>query len=260
MQYWQSTFFAANQSSYLMRCWLPTQPAPADGYPLLFMLDGDWILPSITSFLQQQPQGCDFVIATLGFDLERQAARQRRSYEYTPVPPAPYAAIDPRTPSWPAGGAPYLLDFIQHQALPELQKLAPINRQRLGLFGHSYGGLFTLYVFLKQPHLFKHYIAASPSLWWYEPFMQTQATLLPPLSLPTELSLLIGDQEQLRPKPADPQAPRPEGIPTSRFLQQFIDGLPPTANLNHQLHVYPGADHGRMLGLATEFALQAFKA
>lgn len=260
MHYWESTLIASNQRTYLIRLWAPNSPAPEHGYPLLFLLDGDWIQPHIESFLLRQPRKLNFAITTLGFNVERQAARQRRSYEYTPTPPPPHHAVDPRQPTWSAGGAAELLAFIQKQALPTLQQKITINTQRLGLFGHSYGGLFSLYVLLNQPSLFKHYIAASPSLWWYHPFMQEQAALLPKLKRSTQLNILIGSQEQWRPKPIVSDAPRPEGIPTLRFLNQFLEQLPDSSQLKKQLHIYPDADHGSMLGLATEFALREFAA
>lgn len=260
MQLWQSLLTSANQRTYLCRLWVPETPPSAQGFPLLLMLDGDWIHHHIVSFLERQARPINFAIASIGFNLERQAARQRRSYDYSPVPPAPYAAVDPRMPNWPAGGADALLQFISEQLLPQLQQRAPLNVDRLGLFGHSYGGLFTLYTLLTQPHLFKHYIAASPSLWWYHPYMQTRALQLPVLHRSTQLNVLIGGQEQWRPKPADPNAPRPDGIPTVRFLDEFMHQLPISSQLKNQRLVFPEADHGAMLGLATEFALREFAA
>ena len=260
MRQWQSTLISATQRPYLCRLWVPESPAPAQGFPLLVMLDGDWIQHHIESFVECQPRPINFAIASIGFNVARQAARQRRSYDYTPVPPPPHAPVDPRMPDWAAGGADELVQFIRTQLLPQLQQQASLDLNRLGLFGHSYGGLFTLYTLLTYPNLFKHYIAASPSLWWYHPFMQNQAVHLPPLQRSTQLNVLIGDQEQWRPKPADPTAPRPAGIPTSRFLDAFMDQLPYCSQLKTQRHRFPDADHGAMLGLATAFALREFAA
>lgn len=260
MQFWQHTLRAPNGSDYLLRLWSPQDPAPAEGYPLLLLLDGDWIHDHVRLFLARQPRHINYAIATLGFGLERPAARQRRSYDYTPLPPPPHEAVDPREPNWPCGGAVDLMAFIQQQVLPTIQQQLSIDPTRLGLYGHSYGGLFVLYSLLTQPHLFKHYISASPSLWWYAPFMQNLAAQLPELTRRIQLSVLIGGKEQWRPKPADPQAPRPEGIPTLRFLEPFLTQLPQRSQLKQQLHIYPEAEHGAMLGLSTEFALLEFMA
>lgn len=242
---------------YHIHLWTPPSQ---HAVPLLLLLDGDWIHNHVQQFLQRQPRPLNYAIATLGFGLARPEARQRRSFEYTPIPPAPHPAVDPRVPNWLAGGAPALLHTIQTRLLPLLNQHAVIHPQRLGLFGHSYGGLFVLWALLQQPELFQHYISASPSLWWYHPFMQQHASHLPPLSTRLQLDLLIGEQEQWRPKPATPDAPRPAGIPTLGFLQAFLQHLPRSSQLKQQLRLYPEADHGAMLGLATEFALTEFMA
>lgn len=272
MQYWQ-TDLASNQKGvgypyedpYVLRLWSPIAPAPKKGYPLLFMLDGDWVQDHIVQFLNRQPRPLNYAIASIGFGtVERQMARQRRSYSYTPVPPAPIQAVDPRQPTWLCGGADHLLQLLRETALPcliqQAKKTTTINPHRMGLYGHSYGGLFVLYTLLTQPHLFRHYIAASPSLWWYAPFMQQLAPHLPSLTQRTRLDLLIGGKEQWRPTPADPTAPRPAGRLTKVFLDQFVDALPkPIPNqLAQQLRIYPDAEHGTMLGLSTEFALSEF--
>lgn len=272
MQYWQ-TKLASNQKKLgypydepcVLRVWSPTAPAPKMGYPLLFMLDGDWIQDHIVQFLNRQPRPINYAIASIGFgEVTRQIARQRRSYLYTPTPPAPIQAIDPRQPAWRCGGADHMLELLHETALPcliqQTKKTTIIDPDRVGLYGHSYGGLFVLYTLLTQPHLFRHYIAASPSLWWYAPFMQQLAPHLPALTQRTRLDLLIGGKEQWRPKPADPSAPRPNGTLTKVFLDQFLAALPKPipSQLAQQLRIYPDADHGTMLSLSTEFALSEF--
>lgn len=260
MQYKHTELHKQGQP-YTLRLWEPVTPAPKGGHPLLFMLDGDWIHAHLLQFLQRQPRALNYAIACIGFgDIERQLARQRRSYDYTPAPHPPTPKVDPRQPNWPCGGGDDFLQLIQAQALPWLQQQCPINPLRLGLYGHSYGGLFVLYTLLTQPNLFQHYIAASPSLWWYAPYMQELAAQLPPLSKRTRLDLLIGGKEQWRPQPPTPDAPRPAGIPTQRFLDQFLNQLPASTQLAQQLRVYPDAEHGTMLGLSTEFALLEFLA
>lgn len=270
MQFWQTELVSHQKrihypydEPYVLRVWIPTAPAPKKGYPLLFMLDGDWIQDHIVQFLNRQPRPLNYMIASIGFGpVERQIARQRRSYTYTPVPPAPTLAVDPRQPKWLCGGADDFLQLLCDIALPCLMQhvaqTTVINPRRMGLYGHSYGGLFVLYTLLKQPHLFRHYIAASPSLWWYAPYMHQLANQLPLLTQRTRLDLLIGGKEEWRPKPADPNTPRPAGISTQIFLDQFITELPTPSQLAQQLRIYPDAEHGTMLGLATEFALSEF--
>ena len=57
---------------------------------------------------------------------------------------------------------------VQTCALP----IYPIDAQRQTLFGHSYGGLFTLYTLVTKPQTFQGYVAASPSIWWYRGYVE----------------------------------------------------------------------------------------
>lgn len=85
----------------------------------------------------------------------------RRGYDLTPP-----------TPDCPEteGGADEFLDFITtrvrahvHQRLKDTRNAAP---GREALYGHSFGGLFTLHTLFNKPSSFDCYIASSPSIWY----------------------------------------------------------------------------------------------
>ena len=78
---------------------------------------------------------------------------------------------DPLTAGRQNGGAPAFLDLIAQQIRPRVAQLVPVNPAQQTLWGHSYGGLFTLYALFTRPELFSHYIAADPSLWWHNGLM-----------------------------------------------------------------------------------------
>jgi predicted alpha/beta superfamily hydrolase len=44
--------------------------------------------------------------------------------------------------------------------------MVAVNPGRRTLFGHSFGGLFTLYAFFERPALFANWVAASPTIYW----------------------------------------------------------------------------------------------
>jgi uncharacterized protein len=95
-----------------------------------------------------------------------------RTYDCTP--PAAVLKLPPRLDgtSWPrTGGADAFLDFITQDLKPTIEREFPIDAGRQALFGHSFGGLFTLHALFTRPHLFDSYIAASPSIWWNECFV-----------------------------------------------------------------------------------------
>ncbi|OAA71424.1 hypothetical protein ISF_01975 [Cordyceps fumosorosea ARSEF 2679] len=66
------------------------------------------------------------------------------------------------------GDADKFLDFIQNHVMVNVQEtLFPhVQLTRKALFGHSYGGVFSLHTLFTRPCLFDFYIAASPTIWW----------------------------------------------------------------------------------------------
>ncbi|KAG6102364.1 hypothetical protein E4U14_006692 [Claviceps sp. LM454 group G7] len=70
------------------------------------------------------------------------------------------------------GEADNFLAAIQHDIMPFVEKslfghLSFGEKSiRRGLFGHSYGGLFSLNALYTKPMLFDAIIAASPTIWW----------------------------------------------------------------------------------------------
>ncbi|TEA77071.1 hypothetical protein ERE07_17225 [Allopusillimonas ginsengisoli] len=44
-----------------------------------------------------------------------------------------------------------MLALIRHRIMPWVHAAAPVNSQLQYLYGHSYGGLFTLYALATQP-------------------------------------------------------------------------------------------------------------
>jgi predicted alpha/beta superfamily hydrolase len=68
------------------------------------------------------------------------------------------------------GEADKFLDFIQNDVMTYVERIIfphiPLSTNRKALFGHSYGGLFTLSALFTRPALFDFFIAASPTIWW----------------------------------------------------------------------------------------------
>ncbi len=64
------------------------------------------------------------------------------------------------------GRAEDFLHFINNQVKPLINKTYNVNKYNQTLVGHSFGGLFGLYVLFNHSDSFKRYVIASPSLWW----------------------------------------------------------------------------------------------
>lgn len=85
---------------------------------------------------------------------------RRRNLDLTP--PSPTSAAPAH------GGADNFIKFIAEQVKPFVRStiLAGSTVGREALFGHSYGGLCTLYTLFTHPGLFDCFFAGSPSIWY----------------------------------------------------------------------------------------------
>jgi len=63
------------------------------------------------------------------------------------------------------GGADNFLKFFEQELIPYIEKNYRTQPYRV-FSGHSFGGLFAINAFLTKPELFNAYISVSPSLWW----------------------------------------------------------------------------------------------
>lgn len=104
-------------------------------------------------------QGGGLIVA-IGYPLHDRVFSPRRNNDLT----LPYRP----TASGPFGGADHFLDFIEQTVKPFIANdvLAGSTVGREALFGHSLGGLFSLYSLFTRPSLFDCILPISPSIWW----------------------------------------------------------------------------------------------
>ncbi|MEX6631933.1 alpha/beta hydrolase [Hyphococcus lacteus] len=139
----------------------PEEPAPPEGYPVLYRLDGTTsfaIAAEYANRLGRYTGMSPGIIVGIGY-----AGPSRRRLDYTPdVAPGIEFLSNPD----PTGGADEFLTFIADSLIPAIENDFPINSNRRSISGYSLGGLFVTQALLKRPELFRTYIASSPSLWW----------------------------------------------------------------------------------------------
>ena len=145
---------------------VPSQAAPAAGYPVLFALDGNASFPTLALMARmagwRHASGITPpVVVAIGYPGEQDYG-VGRGRDYTP----PSGAPGDKTGT--SGGVELFLDFIERELKPLVTTLAPIDPSRQALFGHSFGGLCTLYALFNRPAMFQTYLAASPSIWYGE--------------------------------------------------------------------------------------------
>ncbi|WP_232628675.1 alpha/beta hydrolase-fold protein [Methylobacterium sp. Leaf118] len=153
--------------------YVPPGEAPATGWPVLTLLDGNALIGTAIDIERVQAAypsgsgiGSRFAIVAIGYPTDDAYDGVGRSRDYTPPPGRTYPPYKPGGPELQTGGAAAFLEFVTTELRGEIERRCPIDRSRQALFGHSFGGLFVLYALANAPGAFSSWIAASPSIYW----------------------------------------------------------------------------------------------
>ena len=225
---------------------VPEGPVPAQGHPVLWTLDGNTAFPLMAALLRQRAarpadvRGVVPVIVGLGLPTEGAYDQVARADDYT-------------LPSATGGGqADRFLDAMERQLKPWLAQQLPVDAARQTLFGHSFGGLFTLYALFTRPTLFQRHVAASPSIWWGERailgyrdnFLQR---VMSPGEQPHHLLVTAGSLEEGMPGASAERLQRQRErrqVSSARELVQSLSGVP---KLRPEFRLLDGEDHGSLV-------------
>lgn len=232
---------------------LPDQPAPPEGYPVLYALDGNASFPLLAPLARQYAarpgamRGTPPIVVGLGYATDAAYDMDARTDDYTLAPHAGRPRADT------------LLDFLEHGLRPWLARQTSLDPQRQTLFGHSYGGLFTLYALFTRPALFSRHVAASPSIWWGErallPYRDRFIEQAAPLAAPTTVLVTAGSLEEGAPHP-DPERARRQAerrqVGSARELVQSLQHVP---RLQATFRLLDGEDHGGVMPRSAALAL-----
>ncbi|MDC7684461.1 alpha/beta hydrolase-fold protein [Asticcacaulis sp. BYS171W] len=233
------------ERKYRVEVAIPNRLPPNGGYPSLWLCDGNAAFMALTAAqVEKEP---DLALVALGYDAEVRFDLRSRNYDYTPAVNGE-GTVDEVKREWRAGGADVFLALLQKEVWRTLSADIALDETRRGLWGHSYGGLFVLHTLYRHPSLFTAYVAASPSLWWYE----GSAFAAPPLhSDARPVLLMTGDAESHKREIPGRQLPSPD---------QTVAEIRATAARLSTLHkvqtlVLPGLGHGAMFKASLEAAL-----
>jgi predicted alpha/beta superfamily hydrolase len=231
------------------RIWIgqPRQPAPAQGYPVLWMLDGNAAVGVFDeALLEALAKGRAPLLVAIGYQTPLRIERNARTRDYTLQRPGLAVQQDPLT-GVPSGGAEAFLDLLHDRIRPLIARQLPLDDSDQTLWGHSYGGLLVLHTLFTRPQLFNHYAAASPSLWWDEQLLfEESARLKTPGA---SLLLMRGGAE-----PASPKSP-PEAQP-DRLARQMVERLQGVSGLRVDYHSFDGMSHGETLPASLRYLMQ----
>lgn len=242
---------ADGQRHYRLWVGTPNRPAPASGYPVLWMLDGNAALGALDSQqLAKLAAGQAPLLVAVGYQTEQRIERAGRTYDYTPALPGQAEQRDPLT-GQPSGGVDAFLDLLTERMRPMVAGLAPIDLQRQTLWGHSYGGLAVLHALFTRPGAFSDYAAASPSLWWHDGAIVHEAQGLEQRlgNTPARLLLMRGSEE-----PANPRAPVKGDV--ERPARELAADLAKVKGLQVRFERFEGLDHGQMLGASLKTVIE----
>jgi uncharacterized protein len=143
----------------------PSAAAPANGYPVMYVLDPSTAFATLVDTVRNQEQMFGPVVV-VGVGYASEAEEENRTLDLTPpTDPANLPAGMPN--GWGStGGNDAFLSFLVDELKPAIAKAVAVDPGRQALFGHSLGGLFVLHALFVRSDSFDTYIAGSPSIWW----------------------------------------------------------------------------------------------
>lgn len=263
-----------NGAVYRIFIYCPPGDAPEQGWPVLYMTDGNAVIGTAVDVMRAQasyPSGTNVgygVVVTIGYPLDAAYDPLRRSWDLSPPPGQTYPPFFENSPVVKTGGAEEFLEFIEKQIKPLVEATHPIDRSRQALFGHSFGGLFVLYSLFTSPSAFTTWIAASPSIYWEDRVIDQfypSFAAAPKTSENARLFLSCGEYE------TDKLAPFQLGATdeTERLKQKKVtlndvnamelverlNGLPGRP-IQAQFEIHPGENHMSLLPVAVNRAIQ----
>jgi len=226
------------------RLWIgkPDRPAPAAGYPVLWMLDGNAAIGALDAdLLNKLAAGQAPLLVAVGYQTDQRIERAGRTYDYTPTLPGQAQQLDPLT-GQPSGGVELFFELLHQRMRPMVASVAPIDPARQTLWGHSFGGLAVLHALFTRPGEFSDYAAASPSLWWHDGAIVAEAEGLQQRlgdSRP-RLQVMRGAEEAARPRgPVTRDGHKPALALTAKLAE--VQGL------QVRFERFDGLGHGPML-------------
>jgi predicted alpha/beta superfamily hydrolase len=241
----RSTIFdveAPGGDSYAAMVAWPEGEAPASGWPVLYILDGEdnfaiFALTARRLARARERSGIEpgIVVGIAAGPLAR------RVRDYTPSVPG--YRVPPGRPAagLQTGGADAFLDMLETRLMPDVRRRWPVDTRRETLAGHSFGGLLAIHALLTRPAMVDQAVAVSPSFWFGDGLLTREAAAAAGTG---PIHIFTGEKEQGATAAAEAFAAalrtKPEG------------GSPPPVELAGQSH------GGTMLAAAAQTIAAAF--
>lgn len=181
----------------------PSAPAPAGGYPILYVLDGNAMFAGFAEARRIHGFGSGgidkMIVVGVGHPGE-QIYDARRMFDFTATIETP--ALKQAFAQYQSGGRDRFAKFLLDELRPAIEKRYTVSPLQQSLYGHSLGGLFALHVLYSRPGAFRTIIATSPSIWWdnqsilaEEAAFRARIEKTPDIGKASNLLLMAGERE-----------------------------------------------------------------
>lgn len=245
---------------------VPEGDAPAQGFPAIYVLDGNTLFLTTAEAVRAQARRRDgdhdrrAVVVGIGYadGVDIAAAR---TYDLTPDVHEPRARH-------PTGGAEAFRDFIERDLKPRIAAEYRIDAARQALMGHSFGGLFTVDTLLRRPQAFESFVGMSSSFWFGQHDLARRvgefASAGQVIAAPPRVLLTAGEFEQV-PRPVewarDPEAAAKSAADLAargqvQHAREAAKQLAGVSGLLVDVQELAGEDHGSVVPAAVSRAIQ----
>lgn len=217
-------------------------------HPVLYMLDGNGQFPTLVNVVEEVSDNTPLIVG-IGYPSSL-AYPKERTRDYT----IPIEGNDE------GGDAEDFYRFIIDKVKPFVEANYAVDTMRQTLCGHSYGGLFTLYVAFNHTRAFQHYLAGSPAIWW------GQGVIVPKRRpffshIPHSITITLGEYEEnpeldesrknLSPEIRKIKEQRRGGIPPRALASMIAEEVP-----DCRFILFQGKNHGSSI---PEFLIEAVR-
>jgi predicted alpha/beta superfamily hydrolase len=141
-------------------------PESQQEYPVVYLLDGEMLLPALSSVYENYYGGFMPEMILVGISNDHDRTKNLTPTTITTKYGMPFQEE--------SGEAATFARFMKEELIPFVENKYRATYYRT-LIGHSYGGLFVCYQLLNDPKLFANYLAIDPSLDWDNQQLLNQA-------------------------------------------------------------------------------------
>ncbi len=204
-------------------------------YPVIYLIDGESFFHSLTAIQKSFTRGrmsrmpeC-IIVGIISTDRTRDLTPTKSAYRRDGTIQEGDLEL--------GGESDVFADFLTKELRSVIDSVFYTSGKNI-LFGHSYGGLFTLNIFLTQTEAFDTYIAIDPSLWWDNAKLAAEAINIVQTKRFSDKTLYVGVAGMARPD---------NKYIHLDVMNTFLNGTLPAARengLRYCSKIFPDENHG----------------